>query len=66
MIGIAIGIILAVIRVTARHSKNPAIRILNAFAKIYVTVIRGTPMIVQLFVVYYGLPNVGIKLDAFR
>ena len=52
MIGIAIGIILAVIRVTARHSKNPAIRILNAFAKIYVTVIRGTPMIVQIMIIY--------------
>jgi len=52
LIGIMIGIILAVIRVTARHSKNPAILILDGFAKFYVTVIRGTPMIVQIMIIY--------------
>lgn len=34
-------------------------------AGIYIEVIRGTPLLIQLFLIYYGLPNVGIKLNAF-
>src|SRR5690606_733092 len=34
-------------------------------ARFYVWVIRGTPLLVQLFVIFYGLPAVGILLDAF-
>ncbi|CZT36047.1 amino acid ABC transporter permease [Rhizobium sp. 9140] len=34
-------------------------------ARFYVWVIRGTPLLVQLFVIFYGLPSVGILLDAF-
>ena len=52
IIGIAIGIILAVIRVSSRHSRNPLVHALNAFARFYVTVIRGTPMIVQIMIIY--------------
>ncbi len=35
------------------------------FAKAYVEVIRGTPLLIQLFLIYYGLPQIGIKLQAF-
>ncbi|MGE5483813.1 MAG: amino acid ABC transporter permease [Ignavibacteriales bacterium] len=31
----------------------------------YIEVIRGTPMLVQLFLIYYGLPDLGIRLDRF-
>ncbi len=34
-------------------------------AKAYVEVIRGTPLLIQLFLIYYGLPQIGIKLHAF-
>ena len=34
-------------------------------ARFYVWVIRGTPLLVQLFVIFYGLPSLGILLDAF-
>lgn len=34
-------------------------------AYVYVEIIRNTPLIVQLFVVFFGLPSVGIKLDVF-
>ena len=37
---------------------------LGQIARIYVWIIRGTPLLVQLFVIFYGLPSVGIILDA--
>jgi L-cystine transport system permease protein len=36
-----------------------------AIARFYVWIIRGTPLLVQLFVIFYGLPSAGILLDAF-
>lgn len=41
------------------------IRVLKLIARFYVWVVRGTPLLVQLFVVFYGLPNVGILIDPF-
>ena len=38
---------------------------LVAIARFYVWIIRGTPLLVQLFVIFYGLPSLGILLDAF-
>lgn len=38
---------------------------LVAIVRFYVWVIRGTPLLVQLFLIFYGLPSVGIVLDAF-
>ncbi|KVP53552.1 amino acid ABC transporter permease [Burkholderia ubonensis] len=36
---------------------------LAALARAYVSVMRGTPLLVQIFVIYYGLPSLGISLD---
>ena len=36
-----------------------------ALVRFYVWIIRGTPLLVQLFLIFYGLPSVGIVLDAF-
>jgi len=41
------------------------VRVLTPIARFYIWVIRGTPLLVQLFVVFYGLPNLGVYLDAF-
>ena len=38
---------------------------LVAFVRFYVWIFRGTPLLVQLFLIFYGLPSVGILLDAF-
>src|SRR6185437_14302090 len=38
-------------------------RALNWIARFYVSVMRGTPLLVQIFVIYYGLPSFGISLD---
>ena len=41
------------------------VKVLRQVARFYVWVIRGTPLLVQLFVVFYGMPNVGILIDPF-
>ncbi|WP_273744197.1 amino acid ABC transporter permease [Burkholderia mallei] len=38
-------------------------RVLAGLARAYVSVMRGTPLLVQIFVVYYGLPSLGVSLD---
>ncbi|HEV7292761.1 amino acid ABC transporter permease [Devosia sp. RR2S18] len=38
---------------------------LAAIVRFYVWIIRGTPLLVQLFLIFYGLPSLGIVLDAF-
>ena len=51
IIGIVIGFFVAVIR--SSHDKYGRFPVLNALVKIYLTVIRGTPMVVQLLITYY-------------
>lgn len=41
------------------------IKVLAQLARFYIWIIRGTPLLVQLFVVFYGLPHVGIRMEAF-
>ncbi|AWC21877.1 Inner membrane amino-acid ABC transporter permease protein YecS [Aminobacter sp. MSH1] len=38
---------------------------LSAIVRFYVWIIRGTPLLVQLFLIFYGLPSIGVVLDAF-
>ncbi len=54
--------VLALLTALVQTAKIP---VLKQLARFYVWIIRGTPMIVQLFVVYFGLPSIGILLDAF-
>jgi cystine transport system permease protein len=54
--GLIAGALLALMGVS--HSRT-----LNWIARIYVSVMRGTPLLVQIFVIYYGLPSFGISLD---
>ncbi|MBQ4627041.1 MAG: amino acid ABC transporter permease [Clostridia bacterium] len=51
LIGLAIGFIVAIIRST--HDKTGKLGLLNAICKLYLTVFRGTPVIVQLLIIYY-------------
>ena len=51
LIGVAIGFLLAMIRTT--HDKTGRFKVLNACAKLYLTVIRGTPALIQLLIIYY-------------
>lgn len=58
VLGMTLGLLTAVCRLFA-----PAP--IRYIAGLYVWIIRGTPLLVQLFVIFYGLPSVGILLDAF-
>ena len=62
LISFALGMILAVLTALARLSN---ISILRGIARVYVSAIRGTPLLVQLFIIFYGLPTLGIKFDPF-
>lgn len=41
------------------------VKILKDFARLYIWIMRGTPLLVQLYVIFYGLPNVGIMIPPF-
>jgi len=56
----AIGLVLALGVALLRLSKN---RVLSGIARFYISVIRGTPLLVQLFVIFYGLPSLGLVID---
>ena len=61
VVSIVFATILAVLGALARLSGNSAI---NAVASFYVSLIRGTPLLVQIFFIYFALPQAGIILDA--
>ena len=54
--GLAIGVSVAIMGIGN-------VRVLRGIARTYVSIMRGTPLLVQIFVIYYGLPGVGIALD---
>ncbi len=56
----ALGLVIAILVALMRISINPVV---SGIARFYISIIRGTPMLVQLFVIFYGLPSIGIKLD---
>lgn len=61
LVSFAIGLFLAVLVALVQISN---VRVLSPIAKFYVWVVRGTPLLVQIFIIFYGLPNAGIVLDA--
>ena len=61
--GLFIAVIVAVI-CTLPHP-NLMTKILQGICRTYISIIRGTPMLVQIFIIFYGLPEVGIKLEPF-
>lgn len=56
LLGLAVGLPLSLIKTYGKG-------ISRALAVGYIEIIRGTPMVVQLFIVYFGLPDIGIRLD---
>ncbi len=61
-LSIVLGLVLGLITAFAKLSSKSLI---NYAADAYITVIRGTPLIVQLSFIYFALPGIGIDLDAF-
>jgi cystine transport system permease protein len=56
----AIGLVLALVLALMRLSSK---RALSAIARGYISIVRGTPLLVQLFVIFYGLPSIGVLID---
>jgi polar amino acid transport system permease protein len=61
-IAIAGAFVLGLVLGAARAHRIPVVSQLTA---VYVEVIRNTPILVQIFFIYFGLPEIGIRLDAF-
>ncbi len=61
-ISFSFALIIAVIVALIQFAGVP---VLSQIARFYIWIIRGTPLLVQLFIVFYGLPHVGILIDPF-
>ena len=60
IVSFALGLALALVTALARMSSN---RLLQYPARFYISAIRGTPLLVQLFIIFYGLGQIGLKID---
>lgn len=58
MLAVVLGLILAIMRCYGK-------RWLQKISAAYIEIYRGTPLLIQLYILYYGLPNIGISLSAF-
>lgn len=57
-VSFVLGLLLAIFQVAN-------IKILRTFSKVYIWIFRGTPLLVQLFIIFFGLPSLGIMINAF-
>ena len=59
---IPIGLLVGIIIATGRVYGN---MLVSSFSKLYIVFFRGTPLLIQLFILYYGFPSIGIYLSPF-
>ncbi len=62
LISFALALVIATLTALVQFAN---IRVLKQLARVYIWIMRGTPLLVQLYVVFYGLPDLGIVLDPF-
>lgn len=62
VISFAIALVIAVAVALVQYARVP---VLTQIARFYIWIVRGTPLLVQLYVVFYSLPDFGIVLDPF-
>jgi cystine transport system permease protein len=58
VLGLALALLLALMRLSGRA-------LVSAVARAYVSLVRGTPLLLQLFIVFYGLPALGLTIDPY-
>lgn len=58
VLGLAVALVVALMRLSP-------VRAVSGAARAYVSVIRGTPLLLQLFIIYYGLPALGVTFEPF-
>ena len=57
VLGLALALVVALMRLAGEGGVRAA--------RTYISVIRGTPLLLQLFIIYYGLPSLGVSFDPF-
>lgn len=62
ILSFALGLLIATVCAIIQYAN---IRYLKQLCRFYIWIIRGTPLLVQLYIFFYGLPKVGIMLNAF-
>lgn len=62
LISFACALVIATAVALVQYTRVP---VLTQLARLYIWIVRGTPLLVQLYVVFYGLPDFGIVLDPF-
>lgn len=62
LLSMGLGLVLALLVALARLSTRPW---LHWPARVFISIVRGTPLLVQLFIVFFGLGQIGIKLDSY-
>ena len=62
VISFSFALVIAVIVAMIQYAKVP---VLSPLCRIYIWFIRGTPLLVQLYMIFFGLPGMGIKIDGF-
>lgn len=62
ILGFFFAMVIALVMAMVQYANVPVLR---RVARIYIWLFRGTPLLVQLFLAYYGLPKVGITMNAF-
>ena len=58
VVGLAIALVVALMRLSS-------VPVLSSVARVYVSLIRGTPLLVQLFLIFYGLPAIGLTFNSY-
>ena len=62
VISFSLALVIAVIAAMVQFAN---VKVFKQIARFYIWVVRGTPLLVQLYVIFYGLPNLGIMLEPF-
>ena len=62
LISFACALVIATAVALVQYARVP---VLTQLARLYIWIVRGTPLLVQLYVVFYGLPDFGVVLDPF-
>lgn len=60
LVSFAIALVIATVVALIQYARVPVLR---QVARFYIWVVRGTPLFVQLYIVFFGLPDLGITLD---
>ncbi len=62
ILSFALSLVIALIVALIQYAH---VRVLRQICRFYIWIVRGTPLLVQLYIVFFGLPSVGIVLEAF-